>query len=350
MLNTCSKFFLGVANIIKNVDQMAGQDGLFLRPTIRQCPICVSPDSLIRVDFRRIGRKTIKMQSGMAGEKFPNRFSAMGPTVVPNNDDVAMKMAQKVAKKFAGLGLLNIFGMPMVVESQMVALGTDGQSRNDRDLLSPVRMSMDRCFSTRRPCPEQRGNQKEPRFVYENEVGPQPTGFFLMRGHFSLIHRSILASSLCVARRSGFWQLHPHLAISRPMWSRWYFTPKCFSMTSAIRCVVQMSVRYPCDMAPWRSSLSRRRRWDLLSRGGRPAVGLTFSPASPCLRYSRHHRRTELAKHPIRRATAFRDNPFRTKSTARWRRASNTFAVPIGRMMDTSLSRRPLLHYLCRSQ
>jgi hypothetical protein len=52
-------------------------------------------------------------------------------------------------------------------------------------------------------------------------VGAQPGGVFFMRGQSLRTHRSMAASSLSSARRSGFWWLQPKACMSLPTWSRW---------------------------------------------------------------------------------------------------------------------------------
>jgi hypothetical protein len=75
-------------------------------------------------------------------------------------------------------------------------------------------VAQQRCVAARRPGAEHGGREHEARFVYEDEVGPQPKGVFFTRGQVFRFQRAIAGSSRSRARRSGFWQLQPHCAKS----------------------------------------------------------------------------------------------------------------------------------------
>src|SRR2546426_6615609 len=83
-------------------------------------------------------------------------------------------------------------------------------------------------------------------------------------------------------------------------------------------------------MAPLSSSFTRRRCCVLVSFGGRPGEKRTFNALAPPLRRRLRQRMTELAAHPISRATAFRLRPASSSVNARWRRFSSRSAEPLG--------------------
>src|SRR2546426_5999283 len=83
-------------------------------------------------------------------------------------------------------------------------------------------------------------------------------------------------------------------------------------------------------MAPLSSSFTRRRCCVLVSFGGRPGENRTFNAWAPPLRRRLRQRMTELAAHPISRATAFRLRPASSSVNARWRRFSSRSAEPLG--------------------
>jgi hypothetical protein len=117
--------------------------------------------------------------------------------------------------------------------------------------------------------------------------------------------------------------IQPRLRINRPIWSRWYLTPKRRSMTSAMRAVVQGSVLYPFARAPFRNKPSNSLRWAGSSLGGRPGGVRTFSAFSPPRFQARSHRSTELAAHSMIRATWRRVHPC-LRSRKAWRRRSSS--------------------------
>lgn len=228
-------------------------------------------------------------------------------------------------------------------------LGTDGYPRDDGDLVAAVMMALDRGLPTWCPSLAHWWDQEKSRLVDEDEVGPQPCGVFFIRGHSSFFHRSISSSLRSTARRSGFWWVHRISPSIRPTWSRWYRIPKFFSITSAIRCVVHRSVRYPLAIAPFNKILASRSFWAMLSFGGRPGEARTTKTASPFSLRASRHRITELAWQPISLPTLFMDTPASSRANARRRRSAIRSPEPFGRKMNILLG-YPLLHYLRRSQ
>jgi len=128
--------------------------------------------------------------------------------------------------------------------------------------------------------------------------------------------------------------IQPRLRINRPIWSRWYFTPKRRSMTSAMRAVVQGSVLYPFARAPLRNSPSNCLHWPASSLSGRPGGVRTFSAVSPPRSQACCHRSTELAAHSTMRATSRSEHPWLRSRKAWRRRSSSKSAEPFMRAIE----------------
>ena len=119
-------------------------------------------------------------------------------------------MVQQVGQKAADVGLADVVMVPLVVETEALTDRTDRETRDDRDAITAIPVAQQRRLAARRPGPQHGGSEHEARFVYENEVGPQPNGVFFTRGQAPRFQRAIAGSSRSRARRSGFWQLQPH--------------------------------------------------------------------------------------------------------------------------------------------
>ena len=139
----------------------------------------------------------------------------------------------------------------------------------------------------------------------------------------------------------------PRLRISRPTWSRWYFTPKWRLMTSAIRAVVHGSVLYPFVRAPFRNSLSNCLRWPVLSFRGRPGEERTRNACSPPRFQACCQRNTELAAQLMTPATSRRERPSLRSLSACRRRSSSNSADPFTRAIEV-LQTNPLSMALMR--
>ena len=63
----------------------------------------LAPDSLVGVEFGRVGGKALQVQPGEAAAAGANRLALVRVAVVPDLDDVAAEMAQQVAQEPADL-------------------------------------------------------------------------------------------------------------------------------------------------------------------------------------------------------------------------------------------------------
>lgn len=206
--------------------QAAGDLGeelvLGIGPTVGKFRFGEMPHPFFGIELGRIGRESLEMESGVGAAQSADQIAPMDAAVVPQNDDEAAQVAQEMTQEVADLGLLNVLGMQAIVQPQALPYGTDREPRNHRDLLTPaLAVTNDRSLPARGPGLANRGDQEEPGFIDEDEVGTQPLGVFFTLGHSSRFQRSISSSLRSVARRVGFWWLHFKLCINRPTWSRW---------------------------------------------------------------------------------------------------------------------------------
>jgi len=103
-------------------------------------------------------------------------------------------------------------------------------------------------------------------------------------------------------------------------------------MTEATRGSVQRSVPYPYASAPRKSIASNFFFCLADKRAGRPGAGVARKALAPLRSTTSFHRVTEDAEEPTRRATSRTPKPDLRRLTARRRRASNSFGLPLGLM------------------
>jgi hypothetical protein len=168
------------------------------------------------------------MKPRKATTQFSYSCSFMRLSVVPYHDHVPSQVTKKMSDKFAHTLAVNILRVKIEIKSQALLLRTHRNSGDDRNFVSSVPMAVGGRLSFRRPGPFYVRDQKESRLVDEDDMGAQPLGFFLIRGHCLSFHRWISRSLRSSARRSGFCGLHPIFAITRQIWSGWYRTPNSF--------------------------------------------------------------------------------------------------------------------------
>jgi hypothetical protein len=144
----------------------------------------------------------------------------VGLAIVPEHNDVAPQVAEQVTQELADLGLLDVLAVKPAVQPQPAARGADGHGGNGRDPVVLVAVADDWRLAARPPGAANRRNQEIPGFVDKSDMGAQPRRVFFMRGQSLFFHASIAASSRCVARISGFWQVQFKSCRIRPTWSR----------------------------------------------------------------------------------------------------------------------------------
>lgn len=178
-------------------------------PAIGQPGLEMIPHALIGVQFRGVRRERLQVPPRGAGEQLLHGFAAMDPAIVQQHDEMAGELAEQVAEEDRHFVALDAVFVQLAVEGAVAALRADGDARDGRDAIVRIPVPHDRRLAHRAPGLPHRGDQEEARFVDEDEMGAQPRGVFLTRGHSSRRQRAMPASSRSTARRSGFWWLHP---------------------------------------------------------------------------------------------------------------------------------------------
>ena len=171
----------------------------------------VSPERLNGVQFRGIGRKEIYIQFTSALEKFVNIFSAVREESIPEDEQRFLDMGSECLEEAHDVRAGDIgIGVEGKVKSYALADRSKGQSSNHGYLVVRTGLLVeDRRLPLRRPSAPEQGGQKYPALVNKDKMRSQCAGFFLMRGHSTLIQRRMAFSSRSRARRSGLWGLHP---------------------------------------------------------------------------------------------------------------------------------------------
>lgn len=162
------------------------------------------PHSFVGIQFGRIGRKQLEVQTRVTATHCSNRFSLVDRCVVPHGDHWAAQMPEQLIEKQAGLDMADVAGEELEVEIQVAAPRTDRNAGNHGDLVPARLVAKDRRLSPGSPCLAHAGEKKKPGFVYEDEVGTHPRGFFFTSGQRSRLHCSMASSFRSSARRAGF--------------------------------------------------------------------------------------------------------------------------------------------------
>ena len=184
---------------------MRGELGGVVGSPVREDSLRQVPHPFIRIEFGSIGRKSLEPETGEPAAELADGVAFVNPAIIPEDDHGPAQVTKKMAEKPARLRMFDVLlHMKAVVEAEAVPDGTHGDARDDRDLVPTVAMAVDWRHAAGGPCSLDAGHQQEPTFIYEDEVGPQPTGVFFTRGQSRRFHRSMAGSSRSTARRAGF--------------------------------------------------------------------------------------------------------------------------------------------------
>jgi hypothetical protein len=121
-----------------------------------------------------------------------------------------------MAKESFDLFALDVVFIQQAIERTTQALGADGNAGDRGDPIVTIAVTHHRGLAHRTPRFPYGGDQEEPGFVDEDDVGRQPCGVFFTAGHTVRFHSAMAVSSRSTARRSGFWWLQPNWCRSLP--------------------------------------------------------------------------------------------------------------------------------------
>jgi hypothetical protein len=88
-VNAPPELALGSAQIPECSGQGNGEQVEVIRPAIGEDVVCLTPDTLIGIEFRRVCREALQVKAGISAAEFAKRFALVGSAIVPDNDEVA---------------------------------------------------------------------------------------------------------------------------------------------------------------------------------------------------------------------------------------------------------------------
>ena len=183
---------------------------------VREALLGQSPDTLVRIELWRIGRKSLEMNSLRAGAELAHEPAAVRIPAVPQHEDVTADLAKQGAQEVTRLELPDVVCVELKVEVDALATGRNRDARDHGHPVASVEVMNRGRLAHGSPGASDGGRQLEARFVGEDEVGTQPLGVFFTRGQSSRTKRRISALLRSRAFFCGFWWLHPNACKSLP--------------------------------------------------------------------------------------------------------------------------------------
>jgi len=198
------------------LDDAQGEIEAIRGTAVGQALLGEAPHPLVGVQFRSVGRQELEAQSPHSAAQLLDRLATVHAEPIPDQNHWPAQVTEQIAQERDGFEAADVVVVPLVVQAQSATRRADRDPGDHRDTVVPLRVGQGRRLAPRRPGPHHGGGEHEARFVYEDEVGPQPESPLFTRGQRVRFQRSMAASSRSRARRSGFWGLQPHRARRRP--------------------------------------------------------------------------------------------------------------------------------------
>jgi len=151
-----------------------------VRGAVSQSAFRLSPDEFSRIEFRSISREPFHVQTREAIAEITNRFSLMNEGSVPQEEDMAAEMSQKVPQEKSHVQSFEIFLLQAKVKRQAPPLRRKAESRNGRNPISSVEMMQDGGLSAGRPGPANIGDKQKTAFIEKGQMGSKCGSFFLL--------------------------------------------------------------------------------------------------------------------------------------------------------------------------
>jgi hypothetical protein len=173
----------------------------------------VRPEVLHRVQFRRVGRQVLRLQTPfLVADELLCDATAVGWEPIPNQQNVAMDITEQVLEE-----LDDLLGLDGVLEDLKVKV-PNGQPGDDGQSL-PVEVKLeDGRLPARCPCTPPVGPLAETTFVDEDDRAPLFLSFFLIAGQRLRFQSSINPSLRSNARPTGNWTLQFNCRRMRQTW------------------------------------------------------------------------------------------------------------------------------------
>jgi hypothetical protein len=137
----------------------------------------VPPNPVVGIEFWRVSRKALHIQSALSSKKSSNLGAGVNPATIPEEYDRTLDLPKEMAQEEHDLALGDVLAMQVKAKTDALPSVTHGHRRDCRNPVVPVAVPDERCLTARRPSPSHVRDQKKAAFVQENQVRPKALRF-----------------------------------------------------------------------------------------------------------------------------------------------------------------------------
>lgn len=146
---------------------------------IGQGPLGLSPNEFVGIEFRSVGREAMDTETGMPLDKNLNASALVDGAAIPEQDHGSSQMLQEIAEEAHHFQPRNVGAVEPSIEAHSLAGWGDRKSRDGRQAQPLVQVPQLRCSAAGRPGVTDVGDEQEPTFVEEHQMGSLLKGVFL---------------------------------------------------------------------------------------------------------------------------------------------------------------------------
>jgi hypothetical protein len=170
---------LGASESANGTPQLSPQLCEIVGGAICQGLVGAGPDVLGGIEFRSIGREAVHSYPGVSGEEGRDFATAVNAAAIPQEVHGAAQMAEQMLEERADIEPREVAGLPAEVEGHAAPPGRDAQPGTDRQAVAAVAVAQIRGLALGGPGPTDVGDEQEPAFVDEDQMGATSSGVFL---------------------------------------------------------------------------------------------------------------------------------------------------------------------------
>jgi len=166
--------------------------------------LTVAPDIFDRIEFRRVSRQKLQFDPpALVGDKFAHQTTPMDRQPIPDDRQPARDVPLQVLQELNYLRRLD------AAREKAEVKVPDGNAGHGREALPVERVLQHWRLAARRPSAHAMRPFAQAALVDKHYDPLLLEGFFFISGQRTRFQRWIAASSRCVARPTGRWQLQP---------------------------------------------------------------------------------------------------------------------------------------------
>jgi hypothetical protein len=167
--DAATQFFGRGSNRIDGADDIVHQLVNVERAAVCKFSFSQRPNAFIGIEVRGVSGKVLEMKTRVSAEELAKGCTAVRGRIVQQDNEGTPKVPQQLAEKQTHFFLADVVEVQQIVKAQVLSLGADRDSGDDRDFVS-ASLAMMLQGGAALGCPSlgHQGSQQKARFIGED--------------------------------------------------------------------------------------------------------------------------------------------------------------------------------------